>query len=116
MSLPDDIHILVIGGHDTDYIPSNRTQVFNTQTLEWRTGPTLNSARSKMGCSVLNETVYVFGGDEGRIGFLSSIEKLDLLEGFPEQNAVWETLSIDLEEARCNFPTASTPNATYVLG
>ncbi len=107
---------------------SSETQIFNTQTLEWTSGPNLNTARSHMACAVFNEHIYVFGGKirkwnkwhtQRESKYFETIEKLNVrdINALRERKTSgWETLGAQLSTTRGVFPAVSTPNGIYLLG
>ena len=72
--------ILVIGGISTNG-PTATTEIFDSEALVWKPGPTMNSARVGHTATLLDDgTVLVAGGESGQ-GTVSSAEIVDVVHG-----------------------------------
>ena len=76
--------IYVFGGYDG--LNTLRTcEFYDLETRQWRTLPSMDTARSNAGSTVMGKNIYVVGGWDGAC--LSSVEILNLI------SSTWTTVS-----------------------
>ncbi len=86
---------------------SDRTDLFEPATNQWLAGPALPSPRSDAACTVVGETLYVFGG--GHDG-----EPTDDVLAF--RGGAWEIVHLKLPAPRINGFAATLGGWVYVVG
>ena len=54
--------ILVLGGYDSTYLPTNTSWLYSPVSNEWSDGPDLSSPRCQFAAVTIKDTVYIIGG------------------------------------------------------
>ena len=85
-------YLMIIGGFTNGY--SNMVQMLNISDESWLiysgvSLPTLNQGREDAACTTINQKMYIIQG-YGDLGYLSSIEVLDILDISNMTQASWE--------------------------
>ena len=104
-----DGEILIVGGF-YDGRPTARTDLYNPETGQWRSGPDLPSPRSGVAIAFDGDSVHVFGG-QGGTGNTTLDEHLEWTPG----SADWLP-SEDLPSPRTNAAAAILQDGIYIVG
>jgi N-acetylneuraminic acid mutarotase len=101
--------IFVIGGYN-GIVYLSTVEVLDTETNKWSTLPSIKTARSMMGVTVIDDRfIWIFGGwDES--GYLDSIEIFDV-----EKNE-WLTSSIKLTSPRSGMTAITVDHKIFIIG
>ena len=90
----DDDNVMIMGGADSNYQPSNKVLMYNIKTQKSHELPNMKHNREGCVAAVVRDTVIVMGGRDERVNYLKSVE------GFRFDCYSWEELS-PMHEVRC---------------
>lgn len=108
----EDGDLILTGGLNKKGEPTNTVWLYDVDEKTWTTNlPKLKEERSSHGCTIVDEKVYVFGGQNRNGDNLKSVEMMNL----KKIKRGWTSLP-PMKQARAPLAVSSVGSTIYVFG
>eukprot|EP01084_Bolivina_argentea_P252535 423897_1 len=107
-----NFYLIVIGGYYANFY--GNMNVYDIVHDKWFNGTSLPSPRNDHSCNVVNQTIYVFGGQDN--SYLNDIWMLEIEDVNNCCYGKWTQLTATLSAPKCQHRSISVGTNVYIIG